>query len=65
MKEWEKFELGQFVSTHMVDCTIRIYPSRDTEKVEGEPSLRRGLLHGRIYLRTFARMREEEEGGGG
>ena len=38
-----------------------IHPSRDTEKVEGEPSLRRGLLHGRIYLRTFARMREEGE----
>ena len=37
------------------------HPSRVTEKVEGEPSLRGGLLHGRIYLRTFARMREEGE----
>ena len=40
---------------------LSFHPSRDTEKV-GEPRLRRGLLHGRIYLRTFARMREE--GGG-
>ena len=39
---------------------LSFHPSRDTEKV-GEPRLRRGLLHGRIYLRTFARMREEGE----
>ena len=48
---------------------LSFHPSRDTEKVV-EPRLRRGLLHGRIYLRTFARMREEgggrrEEGGRG